>query len=466
MSANSTELLPRDAPAPPIEGKGELVTAAAQGESAAFTELYETYGRNVYNLVLRSTRDPATAEDLCQEIWVKAYRQLRELREPGAFATWLYRIASRTCVDHARRRPLATMAELPERPSDEPGPEAQAVRHEQEGLAWEALAALPARQQVALFLREVEDRNYAEIATIMETTEPAVETLLFRARRGLASAYERLQLAMPERCGQARAAMATLLDGEATPVQRRALVAHVDACATCRGQVQGMRRASAAYALVPLMPVPFLAHRVLEAAAGSAVASGGGAIAKLLSLAATKAPMIAITATVAGGVATGVLVAPRDAVPPPAPSFVSSGANTQDTRPLAPGTGASERAQDAPALDPPNVNLPNVDLQVPQLILDPAAPLEPLRTVVEQLLPDLSPFPATTNPLPEAVPGVPPLPDTTGPLPDTVPDLPNDLPAPDGIDDAIEQPELPPVALPLPTPTPPALPDLGLPRLP
>ena len=463
MSANSTERLQRDATAPPIDGRSERVAAAAQGESAAFTELYETYGRNVYNLVLRSTRDPATAEDLCQEIWVKAYRRLQELREPRAFATWLYRIASRACVDHARRRPLAIVSGLPDLASDEPGPEAQAVRHEQEGLAWEALAALPARQHVALFLREVEERNYAEIATIMETTESAVETLLFRARRGLASAYERLQLAMPERCGQARAAMATLLDGQGTPVQKRALVAHVDACAACRGQVQGMRRASAAYALVPLMPVPFLAHRVLEAAAGSAVVSGGGVIAKLLGLAATKANVIAITATVAGGVATGVLIAPRDAVPPPAPSFVSSGANTQDTHTLIPGTtDASDPAQDVSTLD-----LPNVDLQAAQFVFGPGAALEPLRTAIEHLLPGLAPLPDTMNPLLDAVPDLPPLPDgTTGPLPETAPDLPGALPAPDGIGDAIDQPEPPPVVLPVPTPTPPALPDLGPPALP
>ena len=120
MSNTSTGALPLEAPL--INDTGALITAAADGDTTAFEQLYEQYGRNVYNLVLRSTRDPTAAEDLCQEIWVKAYRQLRGLRERGAFATWLYRIASRACVDHARRRPLATVSELPDLASDEPGP--------------------------------------------------------------------------------------------------------------------------------------------------------------------------------------------------------------------------------------------------------------------------------------------------------------------------------------------------------
>src|SRR5688500_6810811 len=80
----------------------ELAAAAAHGDDAAFVDLYSIFSQRVFNLVLRSVHDRGTAEDLCQEIWIKVHHEIRGLRAPEAIRSWLYRIASRACIDFAR----------------------------------------------------------------------------------------------------------------------------------------------------------------------------------------------------------------------------------------------------------------------------------------------------------------------------------------------------------------------------
>src|ERR1700675_282816 len=86
-----------------VESLETRIAAAAGGDKAAFAELYQEFAPKVYNLVLRSVRNAPAAEDVCQEVWVRAYQKLPELREPAAFSTWLYRIASRACIDRSRK---------------------------------------------------------------------------------------------------------------------------------------------------------------------------------------------------------------------------------------------------------------------------------------------------------------------------------------------------------------------------
>jgi RNA polymerase sigma-70 factor (ECF subfamily) len=299
-----------------VESRETRIAAAAGGDKAAFAELYQEFAPKVYNLVLRSVRNAPAAEDVCQEVWVRAFQKLHELREPAAFSTWLYRIASRACVDRSRK-PAAPAGEqeLPEQLAASPrdNPEDTTIRHERERLLWQALGALPTRQHLALFLREVEDRNYQEIAGILGTTESAIETLLFRARRGVAEAFERLQTP-GERCGQAKKTMAVLIDGEATPVQRRAVEAHVDECRSCRLELSQQRQGSAAYGVLPLLPLPLLlGERVLQSIGTATIGTGGGAIGKLLALT-TKVKLATAALTLTGGMAVATMAVPSDSL--------------------------------------------------------------------------------------------------------------------------------------------------------
>jgi len=271
------------------------VKLAAAGNQAAFKELYQEYARAVYNLVFRCMRNAQVAEDVCQEVWVKAYRELHRLEEPQAFPAWLYRIAARACVDAARRNSRAPVTtELTEAgaPATRDDPEQSALQTERVRLTWEALAAIPARQHLALFLREMERRSYKEISQMLETSESAVETLLFRARQGFARAFERLDAAMQARCEHAHRSMAAIIDGEATPVQQTAVRAHVGSCQACSGELSRMQRAAAAYAALIPLPVPaMLGERIFESIGASSTGAGtvSAGIAKFVALAGVNA---------------------------------------------------------------------------------------------------------------------------------------------------------------------------------
>src|SRR5436305_12671748 len=81
----------------------ELAASAAQGSQDAFRELVKRFERPVYSLVLRMVQDPATAEDLAQEVFVKAFRALRTYDPRWKFSSWLFKIAHNTTIDHLGR---------------------------------------------------------------------------------------------------------------------------------------------------------------------------------------------------------------------------------------------------------------------------------------------------------------------------------------------------------------------------
>jgi RNA polymerase sigma-70 factor, ECF subfamily len=292
------------------------VKLAAAGNQAAFKELYQEYARPVYNLVFRCMRNAQVAEDVCQEVWVKAYRELRRLEEPQAFPAWLYRIAARACVDAARRNsraPATTELIEASAPATGDDPEESALLTERVRLTWEALAAIPARQHLALFLREMERRSYKEISQMLETSESAVETLLFRARHGFAKAFERLDAAMQDRCDHAHRSMAAIIDGEATPVQRTAVRAHVGSCQACSGELSRMQRAAAAYAALISLPVPaMLGDRIFQSIGASSAAAGAApaGVAKFMALAAANAKLCAVALVATAAVATAAIASP------------------------------------------------------------------------------------------------------------------------------------------------------------
>ena len=329
------------------------VKQAAAGNQAAFKELYQEYARPVYNLVFRCMRNAQVAEDVCQEVWVKAYRELRRLEEPQAFPAWLYRIAARACVDAARRSSRApATTELMEdtAPATGDDPEQSALQTERVRLTWEALAAIPARQHLALFLREMERRSYKEISQMLETSESAVETLLFRARHGFARAYERLDAAMGDRCQHAHRSMVAIIDGEATPVQQRAVRAHVGSCHACSGELSRMQRAAAAYAALISLPVPaMLGERIFESIGASSAGAGAGSagIAKFVALAGANAKICALTLVATTALATAAIASPiGEPIRPWSQSAPSVEENSLDNTSLAAGS-ADQSAQGA-----------------------------------------------------------------------------------------------------------------------
>jgi RNA polymerase sigma factor (sigma-70 family) len=146
-----------------------------------FERLYRRHRREVFRAVLRDVRDVDEAEDVTQIAFLDAYRALQRGDEPIRPRAWLLTIAQNAArrryrIRAAGPREVELHAELLVAP-DESGPSAVEIR--------QAFARLTPGQRNALVLREIAGRSYAEIAVALDLTVPAVETLLFRARRAL-----------------------------------------------------------------------------------------------------------------------------------------------------------------------------------------------------------------------------------------------------------------------------------------
>lgn len=165
-----------------------LVQAALGGDQLAFAELVTRYQSAVYNLAYRMLGDPTDAEDAAQEVFVRAWNQLRTFQIERRFSTWLLSIASHHCIDMLRRRkptaPLDDVALYVQ--SNEPEPDELALRNEQREIVQKLLNTLPDKYRSVTVLRYYNDLSYDEIARATGLTESAVKTQLHRARRMLA----------------------------------------------------------------------------------------------------------------------------------------------------------------------------------------------------------------------------------------------------------------------------------------
>jgi RNA polymerase sigma factor (sigma-70 family) len=177
-------------------------------------DLYERYGRQIYAYCLHQLGSREEAEDATQTTFLNAFRGLQRGIVPELERAWLYKIAANVVLTRRRssyrRRRVEAPGDLdalqdvlaaPQRDVDE------LVRLQ------EALAAMPEQQRQALLLREWQGLSYREIAERLGLSQPAVETLLFRARRSLATGLSRLRSGLD--LGWLVAAAKTLLSGGA-----------------------------------------------------------------------------------------------------------------------------------------------------------------------------------------------------------------------------------------------------------
>lgn len=167
---------------------------ALQGDVDAFGELVRLYERPVYNLAYRMLGEPTEAEDAAQEAFLRAYTNLQRYDVTRSFKTWILSITSNHCIDRIRKRRLTWLSldndELPPHPaltSHQPGPEATAMVNERSAEIQHMLDSLSHEYKIVVVLRYWYDLSYTEIAEMLETTESAVKSRLFRARQALAS---------------------------------------------------------------------------------------------------------------------------------------------------------------------------------------------------------------------------------------------------------------------------------------
>jgi RNA polymerase sigma-70 factor (ECF subfamily) len=175
----------------------QLMLRVRAGDADSFDLLLERHRGPLASFFYRMLRDPALAEDLAQEVFLRVY-QARERYEPEAkFTTWLYRIATNLALNAIRDRKEAVAgspkeadapdaASLAERlPDGKPSAEQQLVESERARVIWEAVESLAENQRAAVVLHKYQDVDYRQIAAILEVSESAVKSLLFRAYENL-----------------------------------------------------------------------------------------------------------------------------------------------------------------------------------------------------------------------------------------------------------------------------------------
>ena len=164
----------------------ELVRRAGQGDASAVQALVARKLRRVLALAERMLGDPAEAEDVAQETFIRVWRNAARWR-PGAarFDTWLHRVTLNLCYDRLRRRRETPQAEPPEMPDTGPAPD-RGLEAADVGRAVEAaMARLPHRQREAIVLCHYQELGNIEAAELMGISVEALESLLSRARRSL-----------------------------------------------------------------------------------------------------------------------------------------------------------------------------------------------------------------------------------------------------------------------------------------
>jgi len=165
-----------------------LVLQSQNGDPVAFASLIRKHQRMIHSLTYRMTGSLADAEDLAQETFIHAYRQIGSYRGASKFSTWLYRIAINACLTWRQRETrrvevTASWAESNGAPhalgdNSEAGNELGGRMHE-------ALLKLPAKQRAAIMLTLYDGLNHAEAAEILSCSETTVSWRVFAARRKL-----------------------------------------------------------------------------------------------------------------------------------------------------------------------------------------------------------------------------------------------------------------------------------------
>ena len=172
----------------------EVMLQVKAGDESAFGYLVQKYRRPIISFMYRMCHNPAAAEELAQEVFLRVYRSRETYEASAKFSTWLYRIATNLAVNHARdtrhERPENTLR-LDE-PDQETGTtpdladvaataEERILRAERVAAIRQKVHALPERQRMAVVMHKYQQMDYRQIADVLKLSESATKSLLFRA---------------------------------------------------------------------------------------------------------------------------------------------------------------------------------------------------------------------------------------------------------------------------------------------
>ncbi len=179
----------------------QLMLDVKAGDDASFELLLRKYRTPLVSFLYRMVRNQAAAEDLAQEVFLRVYRARKKYAPSAKFTTWLFRIATNLALNalrDGRFRQMEVSLDQPgedERPATDlpdhrPGVEQELMARDRAAVIRRAIQALPEKQRAAVLLHKYYELDYDDIARILECSQSALKSLLFRAYETL-----RVQLA-------------------------------------------------------------------------------------------------------------------------------------------------------------------------------------------------------------------------------------------------------------------------------
>jgi RNA polymerase sigma-70 factor (ECF subfamily) len=184
-----------------------LVRRCITGDAAAWEEIVQRYSRRIYNICYRFAGSPDDAQDLTQEVFIKMYRTLSSYdMDRGAFMTWVTTVTRNLLVDHFRKTKQERMTDSLDTTSSEhedavplseqipdrgPSPDNSVQGREAREAVHEALQKLSPELREAVILRDLQDLDYREIATVLKVPEGTVKSRINRGRAELARLLQR-----------------------------------------------------------------------------------------------------------------------------------------------------------------------------------------------------------------------------------------------------------------------------------
>ncbi len=195
----------------------QLMLDVKAGDEASFELLLQKYRSPLVNFLFRMVRDRATAEDLAQEVFLRVYKARAQYSPSAKFTTWLFRIATNLALNSVRdnrHRQLDVSIDAPveedeapplQLPSRDQRIDEHMMERDRTEFIRQKISALPEKQRVAVLLHKYEEMDYADIAKILDCSESALKSLLFRAYETLRVQLAPLvsQPAEPSRGGRA-----------------------------------------------------------------------------------------------------------------------------------------------------------------------------------------------------------------------------------------------------------------------
>lgn len=182
----------------------EMMLRVKAGDDSAFDYLVQKYRRPIISFMYRMAHNPAAAEDLAQEVFLRVYRSRANYEPSAKFSTWLYRIATNLGVNYARdtrheRPENVTNLDEPDEETGQaldladkkPSVEEEILRRERMAAIRQKVEALPERQKLAVLMHKYQQMDYRQIADVLKLSESATKSLLFRA-------YETLRTQLKE----------------------------------------------------------------------------------------------------------------------------------------------------------------------------------------------------------------------------------------------------------------------------